>query len=488
MFTNLEQVNILFKRKNMKKIMALALAFMCVVPMFAGKEKHAEVFQNPEAYSCVFINVATSGTKNIKVSGIGKKKDVAVEKAIMNAIHAVIFKGIAGGTNGQPTPPMYPSASPSADHQDYFDAFFNNCEYKQFSTQVSNPSGNDMSEVKGGIKVKVEIQVMFDALRKKLIQDGIIQGVANALEGAQKPRIMIFPDEDWCKSKSYVMSDDHNTVDYNKALANVDMKDLINEFTNFMANVAGYEIEDLAASLKDYRNEKAWSAADEADDGEGTGGDLREMLASAVSADFIIEFYPETRTDAGKQFVVFRIKVYDASTNKSFYSISAQGTATYGSGQMVNQLKEAILNVKDEFLGALQTKFTNMSEIGREIRITLQRKESCPVNFASKYDGAPLSEYIEDWLQSKIQTPGFSRDKNTANKASYKQIYIPLFKEKKNRVTGKADRIPQSAADFAQSLADFITEITGQACRVDARSIGYAVITLGQDDAAGYDE
>lgn len=472
----------------MKRIITIALTVIFVIPIFAGKNKHAEVFENPESYSCVFINVATSGTKNIKVSGIGKKKDAAVEKAIMNAIHAVIFKGITGGTNGQPTPPMYPSASPSADHQQYFDDFFNNGDYKQFSTQVSNPSGNDMSEVKGGIKVKVEIQVMFDALRKKLSQDGIIQGVADMLDGAQKPVIMIFPDMDWCKSKRYVMDNDPNSVDYNKALADVNMKDLINEFTNFMSNTAGYEIEDLSASLKDYRNENAWAAADAIDDGEGAGGGVREKLASAVNADFTIEFYPETRSDAGKQYVVFRIKAIDESTNKVFYSISAQGTATYGNGQMVNQLKEAILNVKDEFLGALQTKFNKMSESGREIRITLQRKESCPVNFAKKYDGASLSEYIEDWLQSKVQTDGFTSGKNTANRLTYKQIFIPLFKEKKNRVTGKIDRKPQSAAIFAQDLADFITEITGQSCRVDARSMGHAVITLGQDDAAGDDE
>jgi hypothetical protein len=150
---------------------------------------------------------------------------------------------------------------------------------------------------------------------------------------------------------------------------------------------------------------------------------------------------------------------------------------------MVNQLKEAILSVKDEFLGALQNKFSNMAEKGREVRITLQRKESCPINFAKRYDGTPLSEYIEDWLQNKVQTPGFSAGKNTANKLSYKQIFIPLFKEKKNRISGKVARRAQSAGDFASELADFITEMTEQPCRVDARSMGHAVITLGQDDS-----
>ena len=453
------------------------------LPVFAAKEKHAAVFEDPQAYSCVFINVATAGTKNVKVSGEAKKKDAAIERAGMNAIHAAIFQGLPGGSNGQPTPALYPSTQPSADHMKYFDDFFNSGQYTNYLTQVANPSGKDMTEIKGGLRVKVEIQVMFDKLRSDLVAAGIIKGIADALEGAKKPTIMIFPDDDWCKANKYVMDDAPKTVDYDKALADVNMKDLINEFDNFMRTVANFPTKRLDATLKDYRNEKAWAAADEMDDGEGNAGAAREMLASAASADIVIAFYPETRMDAGKQYVVFRISAIDVSTNKSVYSMSAQGTATYGSGQMVNQLKEAILNVKDEFLSSLQSTFNDMQKKGREVRITLKRKESCPINFAKRYDGDPLSEWIEDWLQTKVQTPGFTSGQNTANRLVYEQIYIPLFKEKPNRITGKVERKAQSAGDFANELADFITEQTGQPCRVDARSIGYAVITLGQDDS-----
>lgn len=467
----------------MKKYFIFALAMLIAMPMMAGKPRHAAVFDDPQSYSCVFINVATAGTKNIKVSGIAKNKDAAIERAGMNAVHTAIFNGIPGGNNGQPTPSLYGSPAPAPEHQQYFDNFFNQGQYKMFLTQVSAPSGKDMSEVKGGVQVKVEIQVRFDELRKKLINDGIIKGLTDAIGSAQKPVIMIFPDEDWCKSHRYTMADDANTVDYNKALSDVNMKDLINEFTNFMVNVCGYECEDLAATLKDFRNEKAWGMADAVDDGEDKAGGARELLASAANADFCIEFYPELRQDAGKQYVIFRIKAVDASTNKAFYTMSAQGTSTYGSGQMVNQLKEAVLNIKDEFIGALQKKFGNMAKNGREIRLLIQRKETCPVNFAKKYDGDPLSSWIEDWLNAKVQTPGFTSGKNTANRLEYKQVMIPLMKEKKNRVTKRTELRAQSAKDFANELADFITETTNLPCRVDSRSMGKAVITLGQDDS-----
>ena len=147
----------------MKRIISVLLASLIVMPIFAAKIKHAVVFEDPEAYSCVFINVATAGTKNVKVSGVGKKKDAAIERAGMNAIHAAIFQGIPGGNNGQPTPALYPSTQPSADHMQYFDDFFNSGQYTNYLTQVANPSGKDMSEVKGGIKVKVEIQCLQHA-------------------------------------------------------------------------------------------------------------------------------------------------------------------------------------------------------------------------------------------------------------------------------------------------------------------------------------
>ncbi|MBP5476218.1 MAG: hypothetical protein J6Y00_00815 [Paludibacteraceae bacterium] len=466
----------------MKKVFSYIMVACMALPVFAAKEKHAAVFEAPQAYSCVFINVATAGTKNVKVSGEAKKKDAAIERAGMNAIHAAIFQGLPGGSNGQPTPALYPSTQPSADHMQYFDDFFNSGQYTNYLTQVANPSGKDMTEIKGGLRVKVEIQVMFDKLRSDLVAAGIIKGLADALEGAQKPTIMIFPDDDWCKANNYVMDDNPKTVDYDKALADVNMKDLINEFDNFMKTVANFPTERLDATLKDYRNEKAWAAADEMDDGEGNAGGAREMLASAASADIVIAFYPETRMDAGKQYVVFRISAIDVSTNKSVYSMSAQGTATYGSGQMVNQLKEAILNVKDEFLSSLQSTFNDMQKKGREVRITIQRKENCPINFAKRYEAGPLSQYIYDWIEEEVQTPGFTPGKNTANKLMYKQIYIPLIIERKN-TKGKVVRSAQTAGDFATRLADYITELTGQPCRVDARSIGYAVITLGQDDS-----
>jgi hypothetical protein len=57
------------------------------------------------------------------------------------------------------------------------------------------------------------------------------------------------------------------------------------------------------------------------------------------------------------------------------------------------------------------------------------------------------------------------------------------MKEKKNRVTKRTELRAQSAKDFANELADFITETTNLPCRVDSRSMGKAVITLGQDDS-----
>ena len=63
----------------------------------------------------------------------------------------------------------------------------------------------------------------------------------------------------------------------------------------------------------------------------------------------------------------------------------------------------------------------------------------------------------------------------------FSQVRIPLFKEKTNRRTGKVVKSAQYAKDFGEGLAAYITEITEEPCRVEARGVGKVFITLGLD-------
>lgn len=458
--------------------MIFALATLIALPMFAAKVKHAAVFDDPETYSSVLINVGTSGTKNIKVSGTGKNKDAAMERAAMNAIHSVIFSGIAAATNGESTPKLYKSSEPSVEDQEYFDNFFNNGDYKRFLVQVASPAGKDMSEIKGGIKVKVEIQVKFDELRDKLIQDNIIQGLADAIEGVTKPTLIIFPSEKWCH-KNNCMTDD--APDYKKALMDDNMVDMIAEFEKFMA-AQGYKMPNLKQAVDKYYKRKALEKAD-AMDGHSIEKSARDKIAAAVSSDMRIEFDYEIRTANGKQFVHFTIGVYDCYTSKTVYSNPADGTPVYGNAQMTNQLKEAILNIKDEFLGAIQKEFNTMATEGREIIIHCVKDANCEITYNKKFDGTTLTSYIRDYLDSEIMpNSSYSTTNATGSNLEFEQVHIPLFKETVNKRTGKVTRSAQYAVDFGQGLAEYITEISGQPCAVVLEGAGEVTLYLGRND------
>ena len=149
---------------------------------------------------------------------------------------------------------------------------------------------------------------------------------------------------------------------------------------------------------------------------------------------------------------------------------------------MVNQLKEAIQNIQDHFLTQINDKFAVMAKEGREIIVICDRFESSSITYNSSFDGDKLSLIISDYIESEVvEGTGFSTDQASANKLKFSQVRIPLFKEKTNRRTGKVVKSAQYAKDFGEGLAAYITEITDEPCRVEARGVGKVFITLGLD-------
>ena len=121
---------------------------------------------------------ATSGCKVFKVWSFGKKKETLTQEIGMrNAIHGLLFKGLAAadvGSQGN-VPALVPDGYDS--HKEYFDVFFANGEFKQFIQLTSRGAQQAGDVVKVGKKYKVGllVQVNLSALRKRLEKDGIIE-------------------------------------------------------------------------------------------------------------------------------------------------------------------------------------------------------------------------------------------------------------------------------------------------------------------------
>lgn len=466
----------------MKKVLLFTLLFALLsLEGFAQKEKRAAVFTNDNNYDAQVIGVGTTGTKYIYVTGTGKKLEGAMFQAQQNAVHACIFKNIPGNSNAESVPPIYDSPEPKAEDVAFFDNFFApEGIYHSFIANRSTlkPENKDVVNLgKGYYQVKLKIQISYDELKKYLVEKGIVKALAADLSGVAKPKMIIFPSDDWCRKAGF--TDSNGAVDYDKALSDDNLRDMIAAFEGFMSK-AGYDINNLRQELNDYKTTQAYDLAEEY--GNEKAASMKDLLASAVRADMRIEFDYRLKNEAGKQFVEFNIGVYDASTNKSLFSNVARGTAVSGSAQMVNQLKEAIQNIQDHFLTQINDKFAVMAKEGREIIVICDRFESSSITYNSSFDGDKLSLIISDYIESEVvEGTGFSTDQASANKLKFSQVRIPLFKEKTNRRTGKVVKSAQYAKDFGEGLAAYITEITDEPCRVEARGVGKVFITLGLD-------
>lgn len=166
----------------MKKLLfAVVMMLLALAPAtsFAqkGKDRKA-LFSSWNNYEVTTVKVGTDGTKFIKVWGFGKKVDLAIMQAKKNAVHACLFRGLPGVEGAMATPALCPDPGILTANEAYFTNFFETAgEYLKYINMTTDgvPSGQDRRQVKGGYKVAIYAQVMYDNLRDKLEADGIIK-------------------------------------------------------------------------------------------------------------------------------------------------------------------------------------------------------------------------------------------------------------------------------------------------------------------------
>ena len=162
---------------KMKKLLLFAFILLAstAVCLAQGKDRRKS-FKTWENYEVSTEKVGVEGTKFIKVWGFGKNVDKAIMSAKRNAVHACIFRGLPGNVSANATPPILKSPNAFNEHEDYFEEFFKaGGAYLGYVNMTTDgvPSGQDRRKVKGGYKVALYVQVMYDNLKAKLEADGI---------------------------------------------------------------------------------------------------------------------------------------------------------------------------------------------------------------------------------------------------------------------------------------------------------------------------
>lgn len=162
------------------------LAWMTVVCLFLGciqsvdaRKKEKYKYNEARNYEVVMLGVGSDGTKVFKIYATEKNVERAIALAKKAAIEVTLFRGLPAKGSIAATPRLVDNQTREA-NADYFDTFFESGgRYLQYLNVTTDgvPSGQDRLKIKGGYKVGLSVQVLYDNLRSDLEADGIIKSL-----------------------------------------------------------------------------------------------------------------------------------------------------------------------------------------------------------------------------------------------------------------------------------------------------------------------
>lgn len=163
----------------MKKIVFFYIIFLGFYSSsFAKKYK----FKLDPPFAIEQVRVAKQGTKFVKSWATAKNADEAIIKAKQNVVAAALFTGISPNHEmgaGVIPPLCLQGINAYNDNKDYFDNFFKKGDFLNYILDVNStyPIGENNMKTPEGRKVGVYLQLIYDDLRKRLINDKIIKGL-----------------------------------------------------------------------------------------------------------------------------------------------------------------------------------------------------------------------------------------------------------------------------------------------------------------------
>lgn len=151
----------------------MIMALICLIaPLGLAKDK-----VDDNRYEIEMAEVGEPGTLVVKVWCYNKKPQISEDVAKMNAIKGVLFKGVSDSGRMKGRKALVEDGYEN--HKDYFDAFFKEGKYANYSRVALNNYVEQNSLVKVGKLYKIGkiVVISYNDLRKQLETDKIIKGL-----------------------------------------------------------------------------------------------------------------------------------------------------------------------------------------------------------------------------------------------------------------------------------------------------------------------
>lgn len=156
----------------MKKWFIFWVLISMIAPTCFAKDK-----ADDNRYEIEMAEVGEPGTLVVKVWCYNKKPQISEDIAKMNAIKGVLFKGVSDSGRMKGRKALVEDGYEN--HKDYFDDFFNEGKYANYTRVALNNYVEQNSLIKVGKLYKIGkiVVISYNDLRKQLETDKVIKGL-----------------------------------------------------------------------------------------------------------------------------------------------------------------------------------------------------------------------------------------------------------------------------------------------------------------------
>ena len=381
------------------------------------------------------IGQAPKGTVIVRVSSYSKNAQVAIQQAGKNAVHGILFKGVApsNDNNRLPgVPALVNDLTIAAENDAYFRDFFNNKAYQQYVSMINNGAPESTLQVGKQYKIAILVKVQVDALRQRLESDGVLKALT--VQEGKVPTVMVVPSDHWCQQHGYTTAFGNRQLpDYEKAL-NED-PDLMRVIANIneLFTTRRFPLKNLESALKSLRDRSAERNMMTSKSGADVATSPIDELKNTAHADIWIQIDWNLNSVAGgsKTSLTFTMQGLDSYTDKQVAGASGTGSPVYTSqAQVPIMLEEAVVGHMEPFAKQLMDYFQLLNNNGRQVKIHISLFDEFDGDLESDFDGAELNEIIEDWMAANTVNGKFNTVVATQNQMLFENVAIPLPNER----------------------------------------------------------
>lgn len=303
-------------------------------------------------------------------------------------------------------------------------------------------------------------------------------GVSAVFGQAKKPTLMVVPSDVWCTQNGYMTEYDNqgtlvNIPDYKRALqGDADLLLVIAKINTLMAD-RGFPLKNLETVLKSIERQ---TAEDNLISSKTSGASLSQspldMIRQTAKADIILQLTWTVNTTGPKSYVTYNLQGLDAYTDKQIAGVQGSGQPSLTADVPV-LLEEAVLANMDNFTARLQSHFDDLFANGREAVVSVRVFDNgSGLDLESEYNGASLTEIIDEWMFENTVEHRFGKLESTENRIEYEQVRIPLYNAKGMALDTEA---------FVRQLRRYLM---GEPYRIESkvisRGLGSAMLILGE--------